>query len=198
MHKGKKITLLPLTPAQIVQAEKDRAANSNNEPPVKSKNQQAIHLKAPVMLATKSNLAEIHVDDTCCYALVCTDTLFSNDDIARTLPASVTNLLQEFSDVFSLRYLQAFLQFVGLSIKLILFLEQVCPTVLHIGQIPKRLRRFNDKSKTFWTAGIYVRTLVLVLYLSFWFQKKMAVGTCVYIVEPLTTSPLDTVILSLN
>jgi hypothetical protein len=48
------------------------------------------------MLATKSDLSEIHVDDTCCYALVCTDILFSNDDIARTLP--VTNLLQEFND----------------------------------------------------------------------------------------------------
>jgi hypothetical protein len=101
MHKGKKITLLPLTPAQIVQAEKDRAANANNEPPVKSENQQAIHLKDPVMLATKSDLAEIHVDDTCCYALVCTYALFSNDDIARTFPATVTNLLQEFSDVSS-------------------------------------------------------------------------------------------------
>jgi hypothetical protein len=53
------------------------------------------------MLATKSDLAEIHVDDTCCYALVYTDALFSNDDIALTLPAPVTNLLQEFSDVFS-------------------------------------------------------------------------------------------------
>jgi hypothetical protein len=169
MHKGKKITLLPLTLTQIIQAEKDRAANAYNEPPVKSKNQQVIHLKAPVMLATKSDLVEIHVDDTCCYALVCTDALFSNDDIARTLPAPVTNLLQEFRDVFPLRYLQAFLPFVELSIKLILFLEQVCPTVLHIGQLPKRLRRFSDKSKTFWTVGMYVRALVLVLYLSFWF-----------------------------
>jgi hypothetical protein len=101
MYKDKKITLLPLTPAQIVQAEKDRAANANNEPHVKYENQQAIHLKAPIMLVTKSDLAEIHVDDTCCYALVCTDSLFSNDDITRTLPAPVTNLLQEFSDVFS-------------------------------------------------------------------------------------------------
>jgi hypothetical protein len=100
MHKGKKITSLPLTPAKIVQADKDRAANTNNEPPVKSENQQAIHLKAPVMLVTKSDLAEIHADDTCCYALVCTDALFSNDDIASIVPAPVTNLLQEFSDVF--------------------------------------------------------------------------------------------------
>jgi hypothetical protein len=81
LHKGQKITLLRLTPAKIVQADKDRAANTNNEPPVKSKNQQAIHLKAPVMLVTKSDLVEIHADDTCCYALVCTYVLFSNDDI---------------------------------------------------------------------------------------------------------------------
>ena len=100
MHKGKKITLLPLTPAEIVQAEKDRAKSAKNEPPVKPENQQAIKLKAPVMLAMKSDLAEIHVDDACCYALVCKDVLFSIDDIASTLPAPVTNLLQEFRDVF--------------------------------------------------------------------------------------------------
>src|SRR6185503_5761900 len=41
-----------------------------------------------------------HVDDTCCYALICKDALFSIDDIASTLPAPVTNILQEFRDVF--------------------------------------------------------------------------------------------------
>ena len=34
MHKGKKITLLPLTPAEIVQAEKDRAESAKKEPTV--------------------------------------------------------------------------------------------------------------------------------------------------------------------
>jgi len=100
IHKGKKITLLPLTPAEIVQAEKDRAESANKEPTVPHENQQAIKLKAPVMLAMKSDLAEIHVDDACCYALGCKDALFSIDDIASTLPAPVTNLLQEFRDVF--------------------------------------------------------------------------------------------------
>ena len=52
------------------------------------------------MLAMKSDLAEIHDDDARCYALVCKDALFSIDDIASTLPAPVTNLLQEFRDVF--------------------------------------------------------------------------------------------------
>ena len=100
MHKGKKITLLPLTPTKIVQAEKDRAESANNEPTNKSEIQQPIKLKAPVMLATKSDLAEIHVNDACCYVLICKDAFFSIEDIASTLPAPVTNLLQEFRDVF--------------------------------------------------------------------------------------------------
>jgi hypothetical protein len=37
VHKGKKYTLLPLTPAEIVQAEKERAASLND---TKSENQQ--------------------------------------------------------------------------------------------------------------------------------------------------------------
>jgi AraC-like DNA-binding protein len=71
------------------------------------------------MLATKSDLLEAHATDACCYALVCKDAFFSIDDIASTLPASVTNLLQQFRDVFRLSYLQDFLPFVGLSTRLI-------------------------------------------------------------------------------
>jgi hypothetical protein len=52
------------------------------------------------MLATKSDLLETHATDACCYALVCKDAFFSIDDIASTLPASVTDLLQQFRDVF--------------------------------------------------------------------------------------------------
>ena len=52
------------------------------------------------MLATKSDLAEIHVNDACCYVLICKDAFFSIEDIASTLPAPVTNLLLEFRDVF--------------------------------------------------------------------------------------------------
>jgi hypothetical protein len=52
------------------------------------------------MLATKSDLLETHATDACCYALVCKDAFFSIDGIASTLPTSVTNLLQQFRDVF--------------------------------------------------------------------------------------------------
>jgi len=116
VHKGKKITLVPLTPAQIVQADRERAASLND---VQSENQQVansifppkkdkstsiskaegIKLKGGVMLATKCDFAEISVDDIC-YALVCKRAMFSLDDIVSSVPPAITNLLQEYEDIF--------------------------------------------------------------------------------------------------
>jgi hypothetical protein len=109
MHKGRKITLLPLTPAEIVQANKEQAAslndtNSENQQGSKSlyppKKDKEIKLKGGVMLARKYDLAEISDDDVC-YILVCTQTLFSLDNIASSTPPIATNLLQEYEDIFS-------------------------------------------------------------------------------------------------
>jgi hypothetical protein len=44
MHKGQKVTLVPLIPAEIVQADKERAASSNN---LKSENQQVTNSVFP-------------------------------------------------------------------------------------------------------------------------------------------------------
>jgi hypothetical protein len=116
VHKGKKYTFLPLNPTEIVQAEKVQAASLND---TKSENQQVakstfphrkdkpapnsmnegIKLKGGVMLATKCDLAEISEDDVC-YALLCKQALFSLDDIASSIPPAITNLLQEYEDVF--------------------------------------------------------------------------------------------------
>jgi hypothetical protein len=118
MHKGKQITLLPLTPAEIVKPDRERLANDKNKTPVKSEIQHVtnqIKLKNPVMLATKSDLAEIRDDATICYALVRRDALFSLDNSPGTLPSTVTNLLQEYADVFPLRYLLGCHSFEGLS-----------------------------------------------------------------------------------
>jgi hypothetical protein len=120
MHKGKKITLLPLTPSEIVQCDKAIAENAKREQDLQSENQQVakhvfppkkeqptpsssstgIKLKGGVMLVTKSDLAEIVNNDVPCYALVCKEALFSLDDIPSSLPSAVTNLLQEYKDVF--------------------------------------------------------------------------------------------------
>jgi hypothetical protein len=102
MHKGKKITLLPLTPAEIVKSDRERLASYKTKAPVESEIQHVtnqIKLKIPVLLATKTDLAEIRGDDAICYAFVSRDTLFSLDNLPGTLPPVVTNLLQEYADV---------------------------------------------------------------------------------------------------
>jgi hypothetical protein len=86
-----------MTLAQIVQVERDRIASESKQVSAKTRNQHVTKLKNPVMFATKLDLAEINDG---CYASVCKDALFLTDDISSTLPPSVTNLLQEYSDVF--------------------------------------------------------------------------------------------------
>ena len=58
------------------------------------------------------------------------------------------------------------------------------PNQLPIEPILRRLRKFSGKSKIFWTVGMYVKALVLMLFLYFWFLRKMELGVCVLIVEP--------------
>jgi hypothetical protein len=113
MHKGMKITLLPLTPAETMEADRERIVSAKSEspqiansvsPPKKDKptpssKAKGIKLKGVVMLATKPDLAEIS-DDDIFYALICKRALFSHDDIPSLVPPVVTNLLQEYENVF--------------------------------------------------------------------------------------------------
>ncbi|WVZ80957.1 hypothetical protein U9M48_028390 [Paspalum notatum var. saurae] len=117
---GKKITLLPWTPAEIVKcdraiaetAERDKALTSENqqasksivplktEPSTPPTSSPAIKLKGGAMLATKSDLAASAFDDVFGYALLCKRVLFLLDDMPPSLQPAVANLLQEFKDVF--------------------------------------------------------------------------------------------------
>jgi hypothetical protein len=53
------------------------------------------------MIATKSEFAAPPTVDAPFHALVCWQVLFSLEDITTPLPCAITNLLQEFKDVFS-------------------------------------------------------------------------------------------------
>jgi hypothetical protein len=97
MHKGKEITLVPVTPADIVKYEQDKAKQKGV---VGSEKQQLVKLKQPSFLATKMDLAEIADVPEACYALVCKHALFSLDDAFVALPPAIANLLQEYMDVF--------------------------------------------------------------------------------------------------
>jgi hypothetical protein len=112
VHNGKKITLLPLTPNEIVQCDRAVAKTARRESeiqhasPVKheqrapSLSSNAIKLKSRAMLATKSDLTISTNVDVSFHALVYRQVLFSLEDITTPLPTAITNLLQEFKDVF--------------------------------------------------------------------------------------------------
>jgi hypothetical protein len=112
VYNRNKITLLPLTPNEIVQCDRTIAKTARRESgiqhasPVKhdqrapSSSSNAIKLKSRVMLAIKSDLVVCTNVDVSFHALVCRQVLFSLEDITTPLPRSITNLLQEFKDVF--------------------------------------------------------------------------------------------------
>jgi hypothetical protein len=100
MHKGKKIVLLPMTPTEIVHFEHEKKTNAKQKGVLNSENQQPIKLKTPTLLATKSDLDELHVSVGLCYALLCKNAFYSIDDTSIALPPAVANLLQEYMDVF--------------------------------------------------------------------------------------------------
>jgi hypothetical protein len=116
LHNRKKITLLPLTPNEIVQCDRSIAKTDRRESeiqhasPVKleqrapSLSSNLKKLKSPAMLATKSDLNVSTNVDVSFHALLCRQVLFSLEDITTPLPRAITNLLQEFKDVFPLRY----------------------------------------------------------------------------------------------
>jgi hypothetical protein len=109
VHKGKKITLLPLTLNEIVQCDRAIAETAKREyeiqhdqtkPPLSS---NAIKLKSRAMLATQSDLFVPTTVDAPFHALVYSEVVFSLDDITMSLPHAIINLLQEFKYVFFLQ-----------------------------------------------------------------------------------------------
>jgi hypothetical protein len=116
VHNRKKITLLPLTPNEIMQCDRAIAKTARREyeiqhaSPVKheqrasSSSSNAIKLKSCAMLATKSGLAVSTNVYVSFHTLVCRQVLFSLEDITTLLPRAITNLLQKFKNVFPLRY----------------------------------------------------------------------------------------------
>jgi hypothetical protein len=111
VHNGKKITLLPLIPNEIVQCDRAIAETARRESeiqhasPVKleqrepSLSSNAIKFKSHAILVTKSDLVSTNVDVSF-HALVCRQVLFSLENITTPLPHAITNLLQKFKDVF--------------------------------------------------------------------------------------------------
>ena len=98
MHHNKKITLLPLSPADIRKHDKELAENSETQqvfvPPSDPPNE--IKLKKGSLIATASLDAAHYLDGEQCHTMFCAHVPFSNDPMNSALHPVVTNLLQRF------------------------------------------------------------------------------------------------------
>jgi hypothetical protein len=204
VHKGKKITLLPLMPKEIVQCDRAIADTAKCEyeiqhdqtaPPSSS---NAIKLKSHAMLATRSDLFIPTTVDAPYHALVYRQVLFSLDHITTPLPRAITNILQEFKDIFPAEIPPGLPPLRGIEHQIDLIPEATLPNHAAYRPIWKTLRKFSDESKSFWTTGMYEKVLVLALFLLFWFLRKMLLGACVLIVDPLTILPFAIIFLYLG
>jgi hypothetical protein len=110
MYKGKKITLLPLTPNEFMHCDRAIAETAKRESDIQHDqaaaplSSNAIKLKSHAMLGTQSDLYVPSTVDAPFHGLVCRQLLFSLNDITKPLPHAITNLLQEFKEVFLWRY----------------------------------------------------------------------------------------------
>nr|ABB47113.1 retrotransposon protein, putative, Ty3-gypsy subclass [Oryza sativa Japonica Group] len=121
VHNGKKIVLHPMTPEAVFENDVARAKKEKNVEHAKCENQivakelvhhnkkgsksnhskdSVIKLNGPCLLATKSDIVNLDTSDIVCYALICKDALFSFENMPVSFPPAVTNLLQEYEDVF--------------------------------------------------------------------------------------------------
>ena len=105
MHKDKKITLLPLSPADIRKHFHELAEIERNTPPKSSDaKSKGIKLKEGVYLATNSAAAELCDNhDAPCYTMLCRYVSSTHDPMSCTLHPVVTNLSQELDDGMELR-----------------------------------------------------------------------------------------------
>ena len=97
MHKDKKITLLPLSPADIRKHFKGHAENVSNESSDAKPN--GIKLKEGFYITTTSAAAALCDNhDAPCYTMLCRYVSFTNASMSHTMHPAVTNLLQEIDD----------------------------------------------------------------------------------------------------
>jgi hypothetical protein len=116
-------------------------------------------MKSACFLASKSDLLELNDVAAICYVFICKDALFSLHNIPSTLPSTITNLLQDYADVFP----KEVPPIRGSEHRIDLISGLPCQTKRHTGRTQKKPRRFSDKYKNYLIKAMCVSPLVLAL-----------------------------------
>ena len=134
---------------------------NNNQSSVASE----IKLKSACLLATKSDIDGLDFTKSVCYAFVCKEALFSFEDLPSSLPPAVSNILQEFADVFPQDVPPGLPPIRGIEHQIDLIPGASLPNLAPYLPIQRRRRRLCVKYRSCSTKVIYANLLVLVLFL---------------------------------
>jgi hypothetical protein len=186
VHKDKHITLLPMTPENIMKDDLTRASKAKQEQntsenqivakefeqhhkPNKTSSSVAseIKLKSGCLLATKSDIDDLDCSKSVCYAFVYKEALFSFEDMPSSLPPAVTNILQEFAEVFPQDVPPGLPPIRGIEHQIDLIPDASLPNRAPYRTNPEEMKEICVKYKSCSIKVIYVNPLVLVLFLLF-------------------------------
>ena len=98
------------------------------------------------------------------------------DDISSTLPSSVTNLLQEYSDVFPTEIPPLLPPIRGIDHQIDLIPRASLPNRV---AYPEENKKIQCQVQDLLDCGYVREALVIVLFRFSWFQQKMAIDACV-------------------
>ena len=124
-------------------------------------------LKSACLLAIKFDIGELDFSKSACYAFVCKEALFSFEDVPSSLPPAVTNILQEFADVFPKGVAPTLPPIRGIEHQIDLIPGASLPNRAPYRTNPEETKEIMRQVQELLNKGIYANPLVLVLFLSF-------------------------------
>jgi hypothetical protein len=148
-------------------------------------------LKGTCLLATKSDINNLIATTSVAYALVCKDALISIHDMQHSLPPTVANILQEYSDVFPSEILAGLPPIRGIEHQIDLIPGASLPNRGPYRTNPEETKEIQRQVQELLDKGYVHESLSPCAVLVILVPRKMERGVCVSIVELLTISQFD-------
>jgi len=185
-HKGKKITLVPLSPLEVhqdqLQLKKNREQESKPDKPESSIRNSNFFIK-------QSQVKKSLYSQKPFLLLVYKESLMAStsSNLAPEVPSDLLDVLQEFSDVFPDENPKGLPPVRGIEHQIDFVPGASLPNRPASEPIRWRPRNLRNKLETLWRKVTSGKASVLVPYQFYLSQKRMDHGACVWTAVPSTT-----------
>ncbi|XP_039067569.1 uncharacterized protein LOC120213526 [Hibiscus syriacus] len=172
MNAGKQITLAPLSPSQVQEDQVRLKKNSEEAKGKKKINVYASRKEIRKCLSSQQSLIVLMHKDHCLLA-----------EIPPDLPMSITSLLQDFEDVFPEEIPDGLPPIRGIEHQIDFIPGATIPNRPAYRSNPDETKELQKQVKELLDKGYIRESLSPCAVPVCWYQKKMELGECVWIVE---------------